>query len=259
MTFVKFTVSIAVVLCFLNSKSVVQADYGDYVDPTFNCPAMSTCQQVCVARATDCPLTMLCSGNDTLCVDGSCAPRCTGNEISPCEFDCAPVACHKIIDNVDSCNILYGGYLEAEAACGEEETAVETSLWNYNEAGFICFYAWIGGATTLLLGWCAFNQRIAPVEGSTQPLELSFSKSAELSSEGYQTGYRLHPVGMLVNFVTGVTLAGIQGLLAYLTVQYYIQQELFTGIDGIFDDEVQVLTVFEITWSKSFDTFRKDY
>lgn len=237
----------------LLSPSAIKADFGDYVDPTFNCPAMTTCRQVCVAEVSDCPSTMQCSDNLTLCADGVCAPFCTGEEVSPCAFNCAPVACPKVIDNMDNCSALYGPLLSAEAACGEEETAVEIKLWSFTEAGFVFLYVWISVATVLVLGWCAFNQRYAPVEGSTQSLELSFSNSGDKNaSKGYQTGYKMHPVGLFVNVITMSTLLGIQGLLIYLTVQYYIQQELFTGVPGIFQDEVQVLVAFEITWRKSF-------
>jgi hypothetical protein len=235
----------------LGSASVVKADFDDFVDPTFDCPATTTCKQVCVANVTDCPAEMLCGANETICADGSCASTCTGNEESPCEFDCAPVACQKTDDFHDQCVEKYGPLVEAEGACGEIETAEETNLFDFNEAGFIVCYVWICAATFLLLAWCAFNQRMSPVEGSTQSLELSFTTSGEKNaSKGYQTGYRLHPVGMFINFVTVATLLGIQALLAYLTIQYYVGQELILGMNLVFEDEVQVLIAFEITWGK---------
>jgi len=237
----------------LSSHSVTKADYGDYVDPTFNCPAMTTCRQVCVATASDCPASMQCSGNETLCADGICAPFCTGNEVSPCEYKCAPFACPKVIDTTNNCTALYGDYYAAETACGEEETATETKLWGFNEPGFIFIYSWISGVTLLMLAWCAYNQRIAPVEGSTQSLELSFSTEGEKNlSRGYQTGYRFDLVGMFANIVTVATLVGIQVLLAFLTIQYYVQQELITGMNLVFEDEVQVLVAFELTWVIGF-------
>jgi hypothetical protein len=238
---------------FLLLPSAIKADFGDYVDPTFNCPAMTTCRQVCVATVADCPATMQCSGNETLCADGVCAPFCTGNEVSPCAFACAPVACAKVVDSLDNCTTLYGDLIDAEAACGAEETAVEVSLWTFKEGGFVFLYAWISAATVLVLSWCAYNQRIAPVEGSTQSLELSFSINADKNaSKGYQTGYKMHPVGLFINLITMLTVLGIQGLLIYLTIQYYIQQELITGLTGSFEDEGQVLIAFQLTWRKSF-------
>jgi hypothetical protein len=153
---------------------------------------------------------------------------------------------------------LYGDLIAAEEACGAEETAVEMSLWTFKEGGFVFLYAWISAATVLVLSWCAYNQRIAPVEGSTQSLELSFSSNADKNaSKGYQTGYKMYPVGLCINFITMSTILGIQGLLIYLTIQYYIQQELITGLTGSFEDDVQVLHAFELTWRKSFLYFER--
>jgi hypothetical protein len=244
----KFLIS---ALLLLGSASVAEADFDDYVDPTFGCPATTTCSQVCVANVIDCPPEMLCGANETLCADGNCASTCSGNEESPCAFECAPVACQKVIDTYNECSEKYGSFIEAETACGEEEIAEATHLWDFTEPGFVFFYTWICAATFLLLAWCAFNQRMAPVEGSTQSLELSFTTSgAKNASKGYQTGYQLHPIGVFINFITVVTLLGIQGLLMWLTIQYYINQELIIGLNGVFDDEVQVLIAFEITWGK---------
>ena len=104
----------------------VQADFGDYVDPTFNCPAMTTCRQVCVPTVSECPLEMQCADGEQLCLDGSCALQCTGNEVTPCEHDCAPVACAKVIDTIPNCGTKYGPLLDFEAECGELEVATET-------------------------------------------------------------------------------------------------------------------------------------
>lgn len=234
----------------------VRADFGDYVDPTFNCPATTTCGRVCVANVTDCPAEMLCGVGEQLCLDGSCAAVCPDmdEESSPCAFACAPVACAKVIDNYDNCKSKYGPWYDAEAACGKEEAAETIHLWNFTEAGFVFFYSWILVVTALVYGWCAFNQRIAPVEGSTKSLELNFSKSGEKElSQGWQTGYKIHPVGAVINVLTFLTLFGIQGLLAWLTIQYYVQQELFTNFRRVFDDEAQVLKAFIVTWCKSMN------
>lgn len=238
-------------LLLLGSASVAKADFGDYVDPSFDCPAMTTCKQVCVANVADCPPEMLCGANETLCGDGTCARSCTGREESPCEFKCAPIACQKVDDSFDLCQQKYGPLAELEAACGEAEAAEETKLFAFNEPGFVVYYVWMCTATFLLVSWCAFNQRFSPVEGSTQSLELSFTTSGDKnSSQGFQTGYQLHPVGRCINFVTVMTLLGIQAVLAFLTIQYYVQQELITSLRVIFEDEIQVLIAFEIAWGK---------
>lgn len=36
--------------------------FGDYVDPSFSCPATTTCANVCVASINDCPEDALCPG-----------------------------------------------------------------------------------------------------------------------------------------------------------------------------------------------------
>ena len=244
------TACLATVL--FGKMSTIHGNFGDYADPTFECPAKTTCQQVCVANVTDCPTEMLCSNGEMLCADGTCAPFCTGNEISPCQFSCASVACNKVIDFFNLCQEKYDPLYKAEAACGAAEVAQAVHLWTFKEAGFLFFYIWICAATVLLVTWCAYNQRMAPVEGSTQSLELSFSTKADkTSSQGWQTGYQVHPIGAFVNFITVVTLLGIQVLLAWLTIQYYIQQGLITDLHGVFDDQVQVLIIFEITWGTS--------
>lgn len=155
-------------------RSIVQGDFGDHVDPIWNSPATTTCKQVCVANVTDCPSEMLCSDGQALCADGACSLFCTGNEVSPCEFACAPIACQKVIDSHDQCAEKYGGLVALEAACGEIEIAEEISLWTFKEAGFVFFYVWICVATFLVLAWCAYNQGMTPVEGSTQSLGVSF-------------------------------------------------------------------------------------
>jgi hypothetical protein len=233
--------------------SMVSADWGDYADESFNCPALTTCKQVCVPNVTDCPFEMLCQENETLCADGSCSASCDESLESPCAFGCAPVACAKVDNFHATCLDLYGPLYDFEAACGEEEVTGATHLWSFTEPGFVFFYVWICGVTFVLLAWCAYNQRFSPVSGSTQPLQInanSGSTDEKSTTQGWQTGYKFHPIGVFINFLTAVTLFGIQGLLFWLTIQYYIQQEAITSLNGRFDDEEQVLRAFIITWCK---------
>jgi hypothetical protein len=233
--------------------SMASADWGDYADDTFNCPAMTTCKQVCVPNITDCPIEMLCQGNETLCGDGSCSESCDEFLESPCLYGCAPVACAKFDDFHTSCLNLYGPLYDFEAECGAEEIAEATHLWSFTEPGFVFFYAWISGVTFVLLTWCAYNQRFSPVPGSTQPLQInaiSGSIDEKSTTQGWQNGYKFHPIGVFLNFLTVVTLFGIQGLLFWLCIQYYIQQEAILSLNGQFDDEEQVLLAFVITWCK---------
>jgi hypothetical protein len=145
----------------------VGAEFGDTVDPTFNCPALTTCAQVCVATIEDCPPEMACPGNTTtLCADGSCAEECepaAGDDdgaeglVSPCAFECAPVACNRVDDTFDQCQAKYGDWYDAEVVCGEEESAYESSLLAYTEPVFIFVYIWVTGLTFCIIFWCAYK------------------------------------------------------------------------------------------------------
>jgi hypothetical protein len=145
----------------------VRAEFGDTVDPTFNCPALTTCAQVCVATVEDCPPEMACPGNTTtLCADGSCAEECepaAGDDdgaeglVSPCAFECAPVACNRVDNTFDQCTALYGDLYDAEVVCGEEESAYESTLLEYTEPAFIIGYVWVTGLTFCIIFWCAYK------------------------------------------------------------------------------------------------------
>lgn len=189
------------------------AEFGDYVDPTFNCPATTTCPQVCVETVQSCPVEMRCQANETLCFDGSCAMSCPPELESPCQFDCASVACPKIVTDYDSCNSKYGSLYEQEAACGGEEEAMN-AVHSMKEPAFVSMFVWIWVTTCLIVAWCAYNQRIAPVAGSTQVLLDVHQESQEATS--WQTGYKIHPIGVTIYAMTLVTLFGFHGILAYL-------------------------------------------
>jgi predicted P-type ATPase len=111
-----------------------------------------------------------------------------------------------------------------------------------------------------MLGWCAFNQRLSPVPGSIQPL-LAEEKSTEFVEESAsswkQTGYRAFGrpaavIGALIYLIVVVTLVGFQFILGSLTIFYYIQQGAITWFEPVFEDEIQVLKVHEITWAVAF-------
>jgi hypothetical protein len=137
----------------------VQANFGDTVDPTFNCPAFTTCEQVCVATVEDCPPEMACPDNNTtLCADGSCAQECNDPELaSPCAYACAPIACNRIDNYFDACTTKYGPLYDAETTCGEQEQISETTLLQYTELAYVYGYAWVSIITVLILGWCAYK------------------------------------------------------------------------------------------------------
>jgi hypothetical protein len=233
--------------------SAVTADFGDAVDPTFNCPAFTTCKQVCVATIGECPFEMLCSnGNETLCPDGSCSDSCDGHDESPCEFDCAPIACQQVDRAYETCLTDYGDLYDAETACGEAELEAEIFLYTYTEPGFIICYVWFSAIPILLLLWCAYNQRISPVPGSCKDFDLDQDPCSQKSASrvGWQTGYKYHPVGVLMYCGTILSILAIYALLMWLIVQYYVQQEAiaWSWTTMRFEDEVQVLLCFILVW-----------
>lgn len=95
--------------------------------------------------------------------------------------------------------------------------------------------------------WCAFNQRLSPVPGSTQPL-LPEKGDANLE-KWTQTGYRAEMFGMSLYALVMFVLFGFQVALGALTIFYYIQQEAIAWFKPVFEDELQVLLVHEYTWA----------
>eukprot|EP00956_Cyclotella_meneghiniana_P027557 scaffold62039_cov31-Cyclotella_meneghiniana.AAC.1 len=90
-------------------------EFGDYADPTFNCPATTTCPIVCVNAVTDCPSDATCAlanpdNSDhefELCVDGTCADltlneTCDPSLESPCTCSGFEFTCAKQIDLYNS-------------------------------------------------------------------------------------------------------------------------------------------------------------
>jgi cation-transporting ATPase 13A3/4/5 len=232
----------------------VAADFGDAVDPTFNCPAYTTCKQVCVAAVEDCPAEMQCPANETLCVDGSCATECDDPSAeSPCAFDCASVACNKVDNYYDACNTLYGPWYTNETKCGETEKEETQFAWNMTEPGFVLMYVWIILLTLSIVSWCAYNQRIAPVSGAVQSLNVQNKPNEpEHAVAAWQTGYRVNVVGIFLQLWTVLTLISMHALLGWLTIQYYVNEEVFTSIPLRFEDQENLLKFFEILWMVSF-------
>jgi hypothetical protein len=60
------------------------------------------------------------------------------------------------------------------------------------------------------------SQKIAPVPGSTQWLEVDAKNEA---SEGLLIGYKLHPVGLVCYVLTFVTIAAWIAVLTWLVIQ----------------------------------------
>ena len=147
-------------LCILVLQSTITfADFGDYVDPTFDCPAMTTCTQVCVETVEDCPVEMQCSENKMLCADGSCATFCDPNLVSPCERSCAPVACPKLIAPYEVCRKNFTSFYEYANNCEVElhGVAVTESDFTWTDPAFLFCYAWVIGVSAGIVLWCWYK------------------------------------------------------------------------------------------------------
>jgi len=160
----------------------------------------------------------------------------------------------------NTCQEAFGSYYEETTTCAEEEVEDATKLFSLRETGFVTIYCWVCLVFVLTLGWCAFNQRLSPVPGSIQPLlaeEKSHEFVEESASSWKQTGYRAFGrptavIGAFIYLIVVITLVGFQFILGSLTILYYIQQGAIAWFEPVFEDEIQVLKVHEITWAVAF-------
>jgi len=264
-----FTLFFFVVSTCCKFPVFVSGHYGDYVDPTFECPAKTTCPIVCVASGTTCPSSLSCPAGTSLCKDGTCEADCTTADASfdptssPCPT-CMPVICPKIINYFDQCKTDYHVYYNLTSQCKENEILQEYTLL---EAPFVLVYVLVTLISAAMFIWCAFNQRWSSVSGSTQPLcpmtQDTNDVTTNISSPGWtQTGYVggstfrgiiKNPMGMLLYYSMMLNLMGLNLILAILTYWYYQRPtSSITGKKTIFQDDVNLLQAFEITWIVAF-------
>jgi hypothetical protein len=231
-----------------NRVHVANANFGDYVDDTYDCPATTTCPQVCVADVGDCPGNMRCTSTEQLCIDGSCATLCDSNLSNPCEFDCASKACARVyIDYYESCLDQFQTEYQAQEACQKQQEEAITQN-SFRDGAILFFYLWLTIMTLTIGIWCAYNQRWRFVAESIQSLDEADGKPAN-----FQSGYQTALVGSLIHCSTVLTLIGFQVILLACTISYYVQQDTVRwGIDPVFDNERQVLRAFEVTWMLGF-------
>jgi hypothetical protein len=255
------TAALLVVAATVVPTVQAQAEFTDHVDPTYHCPATITCQRVCVVSADDCPNpTMQCANGTTLCVDGTCAAVCEAGLESPCAYDCAKTACPRHVDLQTSCEELFGDLYAAEAACGEAETVAETSYVTFTEPAYLFAYGWVSCITLLTMIWCCYNQRLAPVHGSTKPLYVEAAANnmdAMINGTGaacQHSGYKNHLIGLFLNYITLLTFAGWNALLCYLSIQYYAMDgnEYVSKRKVSIEDEEQLLKTYIVTWCMGF-------
>jgi len=235
-------------LLVILGAGIVQADFGDYADTSFDCPAITTCPTVCTEAAADCPTN--CAEGKELCADGSCKTQCDGTEYNKCAalFACTTFSCAKINTDFDTCEEDYRSYYDKASECAWSiKEHHEVSFW---EPAFVFCYVWIIFVTVLVVWWGVYNQRLVKVPNSTLQLEES---NATSHSGWTQTAYKYSRAGRFIYFTTMKTWWSIQFLLAMLTVLYYQQQGyILQSYPVWFEDVKQVLFAFEITWMVGF-------
>lgn len=270
---------VTTLLCILSLLSgTVYSEFGDYVDPTFNCPAMTTCPVMCVWDEWFCPPMMRCPSGTDLCLDGTCVNStigCDPNIESPCwENVCGnEVACAKIVDYYDKC--LYDhDFMYTNATECVDEWRMPVVPWN--APGFVACYAWISGITFFIIVWCACNQRFFPV-GEAEPL-LDASKmlvtverlkremarqqeefidddnmeaSEKVDIDWTQTAYENTFIGNLLYWCTVLTMWAFQVLLLLLVLGFYATENEYYHLTPIKDTK-QILFAFQLVWMVGF-------
>eukprot|EP00985_Skeletonema_marinoi_P015332 scaffold7897_cov130-Skeletonema_marinoi.AAC.7 len=224
--------------------------FGDYADTSFQCPVTTTCPIVCVADVAECPEDALCPGTHPdkeyeadheyeLCTDGTCVDLtagevCDDDAESACQCDALPVMCAKQVDLYPYCSTRFQQYYDSDAECLElqEENIPQVS---FTGPWFVACFVILSGVTLLMLSWCAWNQRLAYVDGSTVPLESAkLSGDAVTSAMGAkttlvssnnnewwtQTAYKRNFIGMSIYSLVILVAILIQFLLLALTVEY---------------------------------------
>ena len=254
----KFSGAIALLLLPL-LVVVVEADFGDYADLSFSCPATTTCPLICASTIEACPTT--CEDPTLqLCADGSCAASCDEELESPCECETASVACPKVVDLFTACDEKYGSYYEAVEEClaSELEAEIAANMVTFSDTPYVFVYVWVSVVTVMIFVWCAWNQRVNP----SPPVQVIMNKATTYGpneDQGveptlFQVGYKDHLLGTILYVLTCLTLAGWVAALAFLTIQYYTLEEsiYLSKRKAHFADEVMLLKTFIIVWSVGF-------
>ena len=227
-----------------------RADFGDFSDLSFACPATTTCPIICASTVEACPTS--CRAGWQLCNDGTCAEACDEDLESPCECSSASIACPKVVDFYSECNEKYDSYYQAAEECLEAEEAAEIAARTvtFSDAPYIFAYIWVSVVSALIFAWCAWNQRWRPVSPVQVVNKMHDSQEPIL----YQVGYKLHWLGTILYFLTIATFAGWIMLLAFLTIQYYALDEspYLSRRKVHFSDEEQLLKTYIIVWSVGF-------
>jgi uncharacterized membrane protein len=213
---------------------------------------MTTCPIVCTADANECPT--ICSGNTTLCANGSCKEDCTGYEVSPCTCPSLPIACAKSVDYYDECFSSFQPFYESNIACLADQVASIPPM-SYTGPIFIFCYTWISVVTALVIGWCYFNEKLCPFRELTCVSVHGMPSSTSKSCNGEvwtQTGYKRNVIGTVIYGLVLITFVGIQFLLFLLVILYYVQVGAITRWSPAFEDVEHVNKAFIMVWMIGF-------
>ena len=206
-------------------------EYGDFVDPTFNCPATTTCPLICVNSADDCPSDANCAQANPdsdhefeLCQDGTCADislneSCDPNLESPCECAELTFTCAKQVDFYDSCHGRWHDYYVANNECiqSQQENLYELQ---FRPVTSKLLYIPIIFVTAFMFIWCAYNQRINPIEKSSDVLESNDESEENNEEQWIQTGYRKNVFGLTLYGLVILLHLEFQVLLLYFSIEY---------------------------------------
>lgn len=233
------------------------ADFGDYADTSFNCPAQTTCPVICTANLSECPTS--CPAGQNLCPDGSCKDTCTGVEYNKCSelYTCTPFACAKTITDFDSCEREFKPFYENSHSCPAYENSGVLNAFSF---GHFLFYAWLLLITALIVGWGRYNAKKigSSLSSNTAPLDSEVGGTVAGDSlhraVWTQTAYKTSRIGSALCWFTWLTWWGIQLSLLMLTIFFYQENGyFFYGKPGFgFEDEQQILFSFEIVWTVGF-------
>jgi hypothetical protein len=154
----------------------------------------------------------------------------------------------KKIDYYDSCIEQFQLEYETADEC-ERQVETATAPNEFQEGAIIFFYVWVSVMTVAIGIWCAYNQRWSYVPELMQSLSDNDAATGE-----WQTGYKMGLIGSTTHWFTILMLCGFQIILAACSISYYVRQggEERNELNQFFDNEMQVLRAFEVTWMIGF-------
>lgn len=232
------------------------ADFGDYADTSFSCPALTTCPVICSKKLSECPTT--CPENLTLCLDGTCKASCTGFETNKCEelYACTPYSCPKVDLDFDSCLLDYELFYNVSHSCpanmydDESKDAFTLPL--------VLFYSWILFISSCLIGWGRFNY-MRFIQFSIKKDDSVFLNERINGQDQKRqiAGYKRNHIGTLLKLVTSITWWSFQAGLFALTVMFYQYNDVLPQTDvmpfGVeYESEEEILFSFEVIWFVGF-------